>query len=347
MTDGVVIHTVRGVRVAELGSESLASITWSRERNEVSRATVTVPRVLEEMEDITPWLHWITVWDCGVEVWRGPVQKVTMTRASVTLEGRDTSTLMWRTRTPFSRQWSSTDPARIALPLWEAMLDLHRVDVEPVINRMVTTSPFDFSCTANDSTLNTIMDDLVKLGLEWTVVAGTPVLGPMPVNPQTALAECDFLVDLERVRDGAQTANDVRLQGTNYAHTVAVPLGDLHLQTLVSMDDVYGVSNVTKAAREYAKRVATISDVLIVPSGAGLHPDAPITVPQLIPGIRVSVWSEDVGYLMRLESMEVTDTAGAYSIAVTLEADVELTELEMTGTADSSGALGRAPSTRR
>lgn len=327
--EGISIHTVDGLSIGDLSCGFLQSVSWGRERSEVSRCSFASAAVSDPvLAELAPWAHWATVWEDGKSVWTGPIQKITYSGSQVKVEARDCSTLMWRTRVPLTRNYTSTDPTVIAAQLWTMMLELHRVPVDPHVNPTVGGSSFDYSVSLDSKMLNSTMDDLVKLGLDWTVVAGRPVLGSMPDAPVALLEDCDFLTDLQRVRDGSNTANDVRLQGANYATTVKVPLADLHLQTLVSLDSMYGVSNVTSACREYAKRVASINDTLTVPSGASLHPDAPVDVQDLVPGNRFVVYAADISATMRLDAMQVSDAGGSRSVEVTLETEIEPTELE-------------------
>jgi hypothetical protein len=105
-------------------------------------------------------------------------------------------------------------------------------------------------------------------------------------------------------------------------------MAGLHLQTLVSMDDMFGVSNVQKAVREYAKHVAFIQSILVIPPGASLHPDAPVTFDDLVPGKHFAVYArDDTPALVRLEQVEVTQSAGQRDIKVTFEGVADTPEL--------------------
>ncbi len=322
--------------MGDLPGDTTISLNYSREANEVSKATIIVSANDPVLEWLTPWLHWITVWDCGIPSWDGVVQKVTIGARQATIEAKDLSTFMWRTRTPLSRNFSQLDPASIAETLWNSMLELHRIDVTPLVFTELQGRTFDFAVQADVRMLDQTMDDLVKIGLDWTVMAGKPVLGSLPEgDPIAALSDSDFLVDMEVVRDGTFTANDVRLQGANYAETARVDMGDLHLQALVSMDDMYGVSNVARATAEYAKHVARVPTMLVIPSGASLHPDAPWELREMVPGAVVSVYGREVLSHMRLQQLEVHESAGSHEIKVTLESlrqTVELSEAAGTET---------------
>lgn len=318
----VSIHTVDGRMVGDFPCTMIASFTWGREANEVSICDLTVATLgaEETIESIRPWVHWVTMWHDDVPVWTGPIQGLTIGTTLTTLTARDPSTFMWRTRVPITRTWAETAPARIAVDLWTAMFALHRIRVTPHIIPGISDSTFTVAAKADAKMLHQLMDDLSKVGLQWTVVAGRPVLGEFPRDPVAELAACDFQVELERRRDGSATFNDVRVQGQNWAQTAIVDLADLHLQTLVSMDDMFGASNVQRAVQQYAKDSARIRDEVYVPPQATLHPAAPVSFNDLVPGKVFVVHGPTSSELMRLDQLTVTGSPERFDVQVTLVA---------------------------
>lgn len=330
-TTTISIHTRDGRVLGALLCNMLDGITWGRERLEVSTCDITALTQAdpELMEDIRPWVHWVTVWYSDRPVWSGPIQKVTLGRTTTQITAKDTATFMWRTRVPVTRTWADTDPTSIADSAVRSMNELHQLTASPVVIPAVSES-FTYSATADSRMMHQMFDDLVKLGLEWTVHAGRFILGPFTREPIAELYECDFLVEIQRLRDGTATFNDVRVQGQNWAQTATAPLAGLRLQTLVSLDDVFGVSNIQRAAQLYAEDVSSIRDVLVIPSGASLHPEADIDLDDLIPGRVVRVNAAGVSNLMMIDQMQVVSTAASFDVTVTLlsiENKTELAEL--------------------
>lgn len=315
------VHTVDGRGLGVIPCSVMSGITWGRESREVSGCDIDMMTEgdPELLEDLRPWVHWVTVWHGERPVWTGPIQSVRIGRVTSKITARDPSTFMWRTRVPVTRTWADTDPTGIAASMLASMNDLHHIDAVPIVLPGITES-FTYSATADSRMIHQAMDDLVKLGLEWTVVAGRFVLGAFSEDPVAELAECDFLVDIDRLRDGSGTFNDVRIQGQNWAQTARAPLAGLNLQTLVSLDDVFGVSNIQKAARLYAQEVAAIRDVLVVPSGASLHPEAQITLDDLVPGKVFKVSANGIANLMKVDQMQVSASPGTFDMQVTLVA---------------------------
>jgi hypothetical protein len=322
-TQSLTVRTATGEKLGDIPNDALTSMTWTRELTEVSRCEFTFATADRELralsESMWQW-QWVTVWDGIWPVWTGPIQTLDLEHEQTKVTCRDVSTFMWRTRIQTTKSWTSTDPHKIAAELWEPMLDLHRVKVAPVVLPGLSDR-FSYAVKADSRKVNQAMDDLVKFGLQWTVIAGTPVFGFQPTGQVgDTLSENDFLEAITRRRDGTDTFNDVRLQGKNYASTQVVDLQGLRLQDLVSLDDVSGVANITAAARQYAQRSARLKDSLVIPPGASLHPECPLALSDLVPGAHFGVYAQNVGNVMRLESMSCVSAPGSYDVQVTHEA---------------------------
>ena len=316
-------HTADGRAVGEILCRSITGFSWARESGEVSTASVDIstPAESEILEDLRPWVHWMAMWQPGEgePVWRGPIYGMDIGAETTQITARDPGAFLWRTRTPISRTFVDTDPTAIADQIWRATYELHGISGSPVILPTVTDT-FTVTATAGADMAHAVIDQLGKLGLRWTVVSGRPVLGTFPREPIASLAECDFLVELRRRRDGSRTYNDVRLTGQNFAAVAVVPLAGLHLQTIVSADTLRGVANVEKAARASALESAVIRDELVVPAGASLHPQAPVSLGDLIPGKAFAVHTARASEVMRLDQMSVSGGPEGTDVRVTLVA---------------------------
>lgn len=318
----VSVHTVDGRTVGDFPCNIVTAYQWGREAREVSGCSIDVATqgAPELVEELRPWVHWITVWHDDLAVWTGPLQSARITKAVTSLVARDPSTFMWRTRVPITRTFNDTSPALIADRLWRSMNELHGLRATPTVIPSPTEDPFTITAVADARMLHQLMDDLVKVGLMWTVVAGRPVLGRFPRDPVVELQECDFLVELERRRDGTSTFNDVRVQGQNWSQTATVDLAGLHLQNIVALDDLYGSSNIQRAAARYARESAILRDELVVPASASLHPQAPVTMEDLVPGKVFIVHSETISQLMRLDQVSVTGSPDSFDVQISLVA---------------------------
>jgi hypothetical protein len=316
----VSLHTASGVQLYQFAPTDVDELRWSRELCDVSRCDVSVPTRL--VEDITPWLHWISVWgeDDQSLLWTGPVQKATYRRDSTSIEARDIGALMSRTRVPITKAWEATDPAFIARELWEDMIDLHRLRGKPVVRRDPLADPFNYQTVADTQMLDATMDELVNLGLTWTVVAGTVLLGPAPRTSMASLGPEDFLDgNLALVRDGSRVFTDVILRAADSKSRARVSNAGLSLQTIVDVDSLFGVSNADRATRQYLRYTSRIRDAVILDGSAMLHPYAPLTIESLVPSARVTVSAYGALSLMELQSMEVSMTSDGASVTVGLE----------------------------
>ncbi len=316
--------------------EAPTGYTWSRELNEVSRCQVTAG-IQDIAEKITPWLHWVSCWHGQELQWIGPVQDTSRDAMSMTVNARDVSTLMWHTRTQITRTWSQLNVAPIAADMWADMLSLHGVDASPqVLPALASASRYDVAVTADHRYVQQDMADLTKLGLRWTVVRGRPILGTQPAEIVAELSDRDFTVGMSIGRSGATTANDVRVQGKNGAYTQRNELAGLRLQSIVSLDDLFGVNNIQRAAQEYAGRSSVIRDAVVVPQSATLTPDASIELSDLVPGINVTVSALGLRTILRLDQVTVTGSPQGTQVAVSLSTPDNLTELEKAGGAVQS-----------
>lgn len=335
----VSLHTHSGIQLYQYIPENTAALTWSRDLREVSRSTLKLPADdhLQRL-DIVPWQHWASIWDIDGDqlLWTGPIQRATLNRESLQLTATDCAAFAGRTRVPITKRWEATDPAHIAAELWNAMIENHNLNVQPIIRPDPEGEPFDFAVEADSSLMSDVISKLVGLGLRWTVVAGIPILGPVSRKPVWSLSQDDFLGQgLQLTRDGALSANDILLRAGDAKVRARVPMADLNLQTIVDVDDIFGPGNAERATLEYARHYASIRDSVTVPGGTELHPAANVRVEELIPSARGTVDAYGQLTLLELESVDVAITGEGCTTSVSMEAVVELPEL-----ADLSGVGG-------
>ncbi|MGW5514242.1 hypothetical protein [Nocardia africana] len=311
--------------------ECPTGFTWSRELNEVSRCQVQAP-VQELSTVITPLAHWISCWHGQSLQWFGPILDAGRDRSSMTIDARDPAWLMQRTRTQTTRKWQQLNVGPIAADMWREMFRLHGYDADPIVMpALASASRYDFEVIADAKYVQQDMADLAKLGLRWTVVRGRPVLGTPPTDIAAELTERDFTQGMTIHRSGAKTANDVRVVGKNGAWVERQELAGLHLQSIISLDDVFGVANIQRAAAEYVGRSAVIRDELVVPQQTTLTPDAPVELDMLVPGINFAVSALELRTILRLDQVTVTGSSSGTQIALTLSTPDNPTEIEKAG----------------
>lgn len=318
------IRTVRGVQLYQFLADGYTSLRWTRTLRDTGALDLSVPTEAKyvQIPDLTPWLHWVDVWDGNQRDlhWSGPIQRVEQGRTWLTLAAGDVSALMSRTRCPLTKRWDSADPAEIATELWASMIEHHGLNLEPITRNAPRGDRFEFSAQAEVKMTDEVIQELTDLGLYWSVVAGIPLLGPVKPQPVAALGESDFLQgQLSVIRDGASTYNDVLLLAGDSKSRARVPMGGLNLQTIVKRDSMFGVSNADRAAVQAVRYSGAIRDAISVPRGAVLHPDAPVSIQQLVPSARMNVEAFGLLPTMELEGVTVSVSAGSASVGVDLE----------------------------
>lgn len=313
-----------GVQLYQFLGHELISVSWTRESNEVSRCELTVPNTSDytRLPDVTPWIHWVSVWDDTGRTlyWTGPIQRTVVTRKTLVISARDVMALMSRTRCPITKRWEVEWPVDIAEELVQHMIELHGINTKAVIqpiHPLQYDERYDFAVKNDGTMLSQTFEDLSRLGLRWTVISGTPVLGPMTRTPIAALSENDFVSEgLEVVRDGSATYNDVLLRGADNLAQASVEMAGLHLQTTVTIDDMFGVSNVDRATKQYVNYASRIRDTVTIPDNSMLHPSAPISLDMMIPSVRITIDAYGMLLPMELTGVDVSLSSTASSVAI-------------------------------
>lgn len=323
----VSLHTPSGVQLYQYLPENVTGGSWTRELRDTSKLTLMLPPDDHiDRLDLQPWLHWCSLFDDQDNLlWTGPLQQAVLSRSGLQVTARDCSVFASKTRVPMSKSWDATDPALIALELWQDMIDLHHILAEPIVKIDPYGGKFEYTVTADTKLVSDVMNDLVNLGLKWTVVGGIPILGPAPRNSIASLGAEHFLGDgLTLTRDGTSTYNDVLLMAGDSNSYSRVPMAGLNLQQIVTADGLSGVSNADRAACEAAKYYSVMRNAVTLPGGSPLAPDAPVDIHQLIPSIRVDVEAYGEEYQMELNSLTTTLGSGDNDgVAVSLEVAVD------------------------
>jgi len=360
----VSLRTFTGKTVTEFLPSDMTGLQWNRELQQVSQCTLATPPLLDSdgnMLPLVPWLHWIDVWSTDmtpVLYWSGPIQKAATDQYAGQIAAADVASLLARQRCPISESWDGVDPSVAALAVWEVMLAQQGLpSILPVRRNDPWGQRFNITLTQDVEMLDKTMQELEQMGLKWSVNAGVPLLGPMPLEPIGALDYTDFMgKGVQVIRDGTQIFNDVLVRGPDNIVDARVPLNGLNLQTIVNVNNMFELSNVQSAAQRYVLYTGKFRTDISIPNSAVLRPDAPVTVDQLIPSARFAVSAFGVRVRQELQSMQCTLGAGQPTqVSVTLNEVPDWTEigkLQTTGgyqSVQTTGQVGfgsgQAPST--
>lgn len=331
-------HSATGAIRNDFPCGKMLTLGWARQLSEQSRATLAggTASSYDLIKNVQPWTDMLSIWRGEDFVWTGFVTGIKYTKTGWAMGAFDPSCLMWRTRTPISKKWTDTDPVTIASELFDNTFNFQGIQgITGVSATVPSATSYTFSVSKDSKMVHQNIEDLVKMGIHWTVVGGKPLVMPALRSSQLtfskfALADCDFATELEAALDGTRFANDVRLKGGNWAETVVTTdTTGLRIQQIVSIDKLVGVTNIQRAARQQAARSSVLRKVVSVPSGAALIPTVNIGINELIPGIVVPVHTDLLGGItdwQRLESVEVKVQNGNETVGVTLATSA--TELE-------------------
>lgn len=329
----VSVHSVKGVLMYQFTTSQQSSLQWGRTLRDVSKSVLTAGPMLVsgKIPDIYPWIHWMSIWSADAETlyWTGPIQKFIANRFGTEIDASDPSAYLSRTRVPETKAWDGVDPCIPMNELWEMLCDLHGLNLLPVMRRDPWGDLYNLTVTADSEMMDKTIKTFEGYGLRWTVIAGVPLIGPMPLEPIASLGDQHFLGDgLQLVRDGTNTYNDILLKGPDDLARARVNLGaDVNLQTIVTVDNMFGVSNVQAATTQYVRQTGMIKTDIDVPSNAIFHPDAPVTVDQLVPSARFAIEAYGVRLRMELESIQVTMASSGVQIEPTFSEVPNWTEL--------------------
>lgn len=331
----VSIHSLRGVQMYQWQPSDQQQLQWGRQLRDVSKATLSLGNLMTDdnkFPEIYPWVHWCSIWsgDWTPKLyWTGPVLKVTGNRYGGSISACDMSMYLGKTRCPLTKSWDAADPSEPAGELWQSMIEQQGLAADPIIRPDPWGDRFNISTTADIEMLDKTIKNLEQMGLRWSVIAGTPLLGPMPYSAIASLGENDFMGEsgFSLIRDGSGTANDVMLRGGDNLARARVELSGLNLQSIVSIDNMFGVSNVVRATQQYVRQTGMIKTDIDVPSNAVLHPDANVTIDQLVPSARFAIEAYGVRLRMELEAISVTASEGDTQISPTFNEVQDWTEI--------------------
>jgi hypothetical protein len=326
VTDDLIVslHTHRGAQLYQFRPDQYTDCTWTRRQRDASSCDLTVPPDIDvdRLPDIVAWHHWLSVWDGERDtlLWTGPILEAKSNRRGLAIAAKDHGAYLGKTRNPITKRWDAADPSTVAGQLWAGMIAAQGLKTRAIVRPDPEGERFDFEVLQDDQTLDKTIGDLVNLGLRWTVVSGTPIIGPLALDAVETLDEDDFQGDgVTFVRDGRAIVNNVLVRGPDNLGRAGNDYYGQNLQGIANLDDMFGVSNVQRAADRYVQDSGAVKTRLELGAGTVLAPDAPVSIDQLMPGTRLVIEASGIRQLMELTSVEVNRAAGGATVKVTME----------------------------
>ncbi|AJE32508.1 hypothetical protein B842_03275 [Corynebacterium humireducens NBRC 106098 = DSM 45392] len=300
------------------------TVTWRRERNATTQATVVALMRPDVAHRLEPWVHLMSVYRNDLLVWHGVVMttRVSGTRAEIT--AADGSVLFSRRRVPHNRTWAQHDATQVMRTMVEDACGYADVTglVEAITareSRLWVTAGW----TAAECMLSDVVAHLEELGLVWCVNAGRLLIGPVAAEYTTAQVT-DHHVDgqITVVKDGSEVVTDALVVGKGVwgQYTVgSTPVG--LVQSIEKADGLVRAEECEQQAERVVRDAKVAPRRVEVPSGSRLLPTAPVTIEELVPGVRVPVSTRQtgvvIGSVMQITEVEVTADASGEEVSVT------------------------------
>ncbi|WP_424639934.1 hypothetical protein [Embleya sp. AB8] len=342
--------------------DSLTSVRWSRTINDVSEGVVTIskagaPECCGLLGDIEPWVHELSIYRDGDLVWQGPIVRTVEGRRSVRVEARDMIAWLGKLVNTLVLRFVSLNPAdplhagpvqEIAEaiiranvndpdfstpPDWCRMLPYIVRDDSPVLTKLKKDGKFDSSPWLV-YVLKILNDELVPRGLEYTTVGRSVLLG----KPQTITDKAQGRLTLEHIAGEVELIKDgpsgASLVWTTNQNQTNLEIGSFGIGGFT--DTEYGRLDhlVLSQAEEmdpydmlqlaWASMIGRfpVPPALSVPTGSQLTTDAPVSIHQLVAGVRLDVEAtgmcSNVTVPYRLSDVEVEWGEFGEQVAVSL-----------------------------
>lgn len=247
----------------------------------------------EGWEDVASWATEILVFRDGRDVWCGPVTDVQWGYGSVVVEADDL-TAWWGRRVLPDLTFSGVDLSQIFLAVHNAAMEEDTspniiIDVENVGlmgSRSVVGSQ---SVYAVD-----VLTELAKTSLDYTCYGRTVLVrgNEIDASPWLVLLDEHWSQPPTVRQRGNEQATRVVVKGSGVQSVATADSTYLDYYGLITRtfteDTIKDQASCDKAAQT---RLDFLKDALYIetPVGAKLNTNAPITLPQLIPGMRVRV----------------------------------------------------------
>jgi hypothetical protein len=293
--------------------DAVTCLSWSRELDDLSEASVTVGRdgaCCEVFDRIRPWRHQLVINRCGRQVWSGPILRTTYNADDTEFEAVD----------PLA--WLNRRLVRETVERCGSLVGIARELITEALEHPdgaadETCLTFDYrGCTHTgcrkyeecNAQTGAELRSLARGPLNFTAVGRRVIVwcGGATLGRTALLQDKDFMGALSVVEDGYSMATAVCVQGKGvtaycggtdpYFGLLEVPIKD---DTITTEADAMAVACAEVAARSRPPLI------LSVPDGIRLDPSAPVTVDQLVPGVLIPVWSSSTCRTVR-EDMALT-----------------------------------------
>lgn len=309
--DGAILGTGDDLRIVLLtrgGGQIIADINpddsggFDRRLDGTSelRLVASVGGQLEEaccdaLEDAYQWAMEVAVFRDGRDAWVGPITDIKFRWGQVEIFASDLSA-WWDRRVSSSQTYVATDLTDIFVGIHD---DAMSTDPTPNIVLQTQLTGIQGNRTIDGSLYLYARDHLQELshtGVDWTAYGRSIIVGgqEIPAAPYVTLLDEHFTEPPQIEQRGNDQATVVIVRGTG---VVAIVRDEEYVDfygevvRVFNEPDIIDQASADEAAQS---RLDYLKDptFIVTPANASLKSTAPITLPELIPGMRIRVDSQ-------------------------------------------------------
>lgn len=312
-----VIHWRGGGQVFTVPAlQSITALSWGRKLSGVSEASVTIarpelsPECCEQLGQVEPWCHELSIYRDGDLVWQGPIVTVEYGE-TIVVTANDVVAWLERLVNYKYLNYSGWDATRVAEDIirWNMSSSALSVpkDYAHMLDYIVREdcgSKPNFKRGQQIAYVLDLIQDLNDYGFQYTTVGRALYLRDIKTTTaaaQARLTEHDFAGPLSVTRDGTGAVTHAFATNQKQAEETGLFVGSVYvsptlgtpygrLDTMVALSDDNATTAQLRNATATAKGGRYPAPLTIdVPSGSTLVPTAPVTVEQLVCGERLDI----------------------------------------------------------
>ena len=324
----VVVRDRTGAEIVELSDYT--DLTWDRRLDDISQAQVTLPAnssCCGKLANVYPWRHEIAISRDSDEVWVGPIRQIGDCTSGMIIKATDV--LGWLERRVIHNDHDWTVALLGAVQAAEELVIDGFAPDDPDVLKWLTTYGTGViggrSYLANSKYVYDALKDLAQGSLDFTTIGRRIVLMESGYElSRTTLLTCDhFQGDVCTAVDGDDAATRTIVTGTGVTGTAGGVDPYFGLVELLVDDDRIGRQATADDQAAGLLEGRNPPPLLVQPpQGAGLAPDAPLCLADLVPGVTVPVsvncTCRPALQDMRLTQLSVTVNDSGETIAPTL-----------------------------
>ncbi|MGN8942153.1 hypothetical protein [Ligilactobacillus salivarius] len=283
-------------RIIWQSGEDISDWDFDRVLCDISKASIKIAASPVLCSRVEPWLHTLTFWAGSEVAWHGLVTETKAAKGSLTVTASDGACLFKRRRLPSGRFWDQRDASQVMQQLVvDGMGPSDPLHIADHIHALDSRIWVVVNETANSVLVDDVVDDLTEVGLEWTFVGGSLMVGPVGARHRTApLSDRHLGDDVVVTKVGKDVVTDVLVKGEGVWAQRAIEDDRIVLQSIVKGNKLATVQECETKAQATLDQFA-VAPVAVSVGGAGLRADAPVSLHELVPGVRVPVSSVQTG----------------------------------------------------